>query len=157
MKTLRYNHFLMLVLACLFIPLLDAGATGNTNETEKDAVQNAVEDYYIKGLKTRDFSLITSICIPEARLYGIRSDNSLAVTTLQSWSKRFDPQNPPFKTLKAEIIKTDVQGTAAQVAIRFVMDGREIHDFLNLLKVEGDWRIINIIDYATPQQRPGES
>ena len=126
MKALRYNHFSKLALACLFILVLDAGATGNTSETEKEAVRKAVEDYYIKGLKTRDFSLITTICIPEARLYGIRSDNSLAETTLQSWSRRFDPQNPPFKTLTAEIIKTDVRGTAAQVAIRFVMDGRGI-------------------------------
>jgi len=141
----------------MFILVMDARGTGSARETEKEEVWNAVENYYIKGLKTRDFSLITSICIPEARLYGVRSDNSLAETTLQSWSKRFDPENPPFKTLTAEIIKTDVQGTAAQVAIRFVMDGREIHDFLNLLKVEGMWRIINIIDYATPQTNQGES
>jgi hypothetical protein len=150
MKTLRYNHFLMLSLTCVFILAIDARAMEGTISSE-EKVRNAVEDYYIKGLKTRDFSLITSICIPEARLYGVRSDKSLSETTLQAWSKRFDPEHPPFKTLSANIIKTDVQGTAAQVVIRFVMDGREIHDFLNLLKVEGRWRIINIIDYATPQ------
>ena len=41
----------------------------------------------------------------------------------------------------------------AQVKIPFLMDGREIHDLLNVLKIDGRWRIVNIIDYATPGEQ----
>ena len=118
--------------------------------SEENKVKEAVENYYIKGLKTRNFALIKSICISEAKLYGVRPDGSLGITTLELWSRRFDPENPPFKSLDSEITRVDVAGTAAQVGIRFVMDGREIFDMLNLLQIKGRWRIVNMIDYAAP-------
>lgn len=132
--------FLFSVLSCF----------GQQDPSDGDPVRTAVEDYYIKGLKTRDFSLIEYICIPETMLYGVRSNGNLGSTTLERWSLRFDPENPPFKSLESEITRVDVIGTTAQVKIRFTMDGREIHDLLNMLLIEGRWRIVNIIDYATP-------
>lgn len=77
-----------------------------------------------------------------------RRDNTLSVTTLDRWSKRFDPKNPPFKTLDYSIIKIDREGTAAQVKILFIVNGKNrVTDYLHLLKIEGTWRIVNIIDY----------
>jgi hypothetical protein len=79
---------------------------------------------------------------------SVRTDGSLSVTTLDQWSQRFDPANPPFEQLEAVIVKIDVEGTAAQVKIHFVIDGeRRVTDFLQMLKVEGNWRITGIIDY----------
>jgi hypothetical protein len=111
-------------------------------------IRHAVESLYIKGLKTRDFNLIRTICIPETRLYGVRSNGDRNTTTLDQWSKRFDPAHPPFRTLEYEIIKIDVEGTAAQAKVRFLVNGQNvIHDYLNLLKIKNQWRIVNIIDY----------
>jgi hypothetical protein len=79
---------------------------------------------------------------------SVRSDGSLSVTTLDRWSQRFDPANPPFRQLQASIVKIDREGTAAQVKILFVVDGeRRVTDFLHMLKVDGRWRIAGIIDY----------
>ncbi len=115
---------------------------------EKDLIKKTVEQYYIKGLQTRDFNLIRSVCIEEAKLYGVRSDGSLNKTSLDQWSKKFDPDNPPFKTLEYKIRKIDYEGTAAQVKIQFIINNDlEIHDYLNLLKIKGNWRIVNIIDF----------
>jgi len=111
-------------------------------------IQRCITEYYIKGLEIRDFSLIRKICIPEAVLMSTGPDSKLHVTTLDSWSKRFDPDNPPFKNLDYSIIKIDREGTAAQVKILFIVDGKNrVVDYLNLLKIEGAWRIVNIIDY----------
>ena len=112
------------------------------------AIRAAVESYYVKGLQTRQFELIRTICIPEAMLMGSRQDGELRATTLDQWSARFDPARPPFNELSAEIEKIDIVGTAAQVRIDFVVDGKtRITDFLNMVKISGDWRIVNIIDY----------
>jgi len=152
MNPLRYNQLKSLPTLFLFFLLSVIQCYGNSPQVEENKVKDAVENYYITGLKTRNFKLIKSICIDEAKLYGVRTDGSLGITTLEQWSRGFDPENPPFKSLESEITKVDLVGNAAQVKIRFVMDGREIHDLLNLLKVEGRWRIINIIDYATPSE-----
>jgi Putative lumazine-binding len=117
-------------------------------QNEEDLIKEIIDQYYFKGLKERNFALIRAICISETKLYGVRKDRSLNVTSLDQWSKRFDPNNPPFKTLDYKIKKIDIEGTAAQVKILFIIDNSEkIHDFLNLLKIEKNWRIVNIIDY----------
>ena len=115
---------------------------------EEALVEQAVEELYIRGLRIRDFDLIRTVCLPEAVLMSVRSDGSLSVTTLDRWSQRFDPANPPFRQLQSSIVTIDREGTAAQVKILFVIDGeRRVTDFLHLLKVDGRWRITGIIDY----------
>jgi len=55
---------------------------------------------------------------------------------------------PTDPTLEYQISKVDFKGTAAQVRIDFVVDSlREVTDYLHLLKLEGQWRIVTIIDY----------
>ena len=138
---------ILLIMICLI------GANGFQFEeqeikNEEILIQRSVIDYYIKGLQIRDFDLIRTICIPEAVLMSTGRDNLLHITTLDMWSKRFDPKNPPFKNLDYAIIKIDREGTAAQVKILFIVDGKNrVVDYLNLLKIKGNWRIVNIIDY----------
>ena len=121
--------------------------TVSLSDSENE-IRKSVEELYIKGLKTRDFSLIRSVCIPETRLMSTGRDSVLHITTLDAWSKRFDPDNPPFRSLKYDISKIDFKGTAAQVRIDFLVDGsREVTDYLHLLKIKNQWRIVNIIDY----------
>jgi len=150
MKHKRYNQLKVYPTLFLIFLLSVVQCLGQSAQSEESNVKDAVNNYYIKGLKIRNFDLIKHICIDEAKLYGVRQDGSLGITTLEKWSRRFDPENPPFKSLESEITKVDVVGNAAQVKIWFLMDGREIHDLLNLLKIEDRWRIVNMIDYADP-------
>jgi len=111
------------------------------------AIREAVESLYVHGLRVRDFTAIREICTPETVLMGRHPDGSLNVTTLDRWSARFDPEDPPFATLDHEIERIDVQGDAAQVRIRFLIDGeRVVTDFLQMLRLEDRWRIVNITD-----------
>ena len=133
----------------LFVCLLISNFSYTKASADPTAeIKRAVEDLYIKGLKTRDFSFITTICIQEAKLMSADGDGKLHITTLERWSKRFDPSNPPFQSLEYQISKVDFKGSAAQVRIDFIVDSsREVTDYLNLLKLEDQWRIVNIIDY----------
>ena len=111
-------------------------------------IERAVVELYIKGLQTRDFGLIEKVCLPETHLMSAGSDGEFHLTTLQKWSKRFDPASPPFNKLDYEIVKIDREGTAAQVKIAFTLDSsRHVTDFLHMLKLDGEWRIVNIIDF----------
>jgi hypothetical protein len=120
----------------------------NEVQSEETLIKQAVENLYIEGLMKRDFAIIESICIPETHLMSAGKDGKLHVTTLPKWSKRFDPNNPPFKKLEYSIAKVDRAGTAAQVKIAFVVDStRHVTDFVHMLKLDGEWRIVNIIDH----------
>jgi hypothetical protein len=129
----------------LLMPM-DARQASHANEDT--LIKRAVEDLYIKGLQTRDFGLIETVCIPETNLMSADRDGEFHLTTLQKWSKRFDPANPPFNELDYAIVKIDREGTAAQVKIAFTVDSsRQVTDFLHMLKLGGEWRIVNIIDF----------
>jgi len=148
----RLNCQSVWLLSLLVAPLSISPATAQQQEVvpaiEETAIEQAVEDFYIEGLRTRRFELIRSICLPDARLMSVRRDGSLGVTTLDRWSQRFDPDNPPFSQLQSSIVKIDREGTAAQVKIHFLIDAeRHVFDFLHMLKLDGRWRIAGIIDY----------
>lgn len=164
MKRLSYRKLILVAFAVIFmaaamLPLgLDnlgdsrsdqaAQDQSQAGEKEKMLIKEAVEQLYIKGLEIRNFALIQAICIPEALLMSANRSGSLNKTTLEKWKARFDPENPPFQKLESRITKIDCEGTAAQVKIRFIVDSkRNVTDFLHMLKLEGKWRIVNIIDY----------
>ena len=159
MKGIIQSCFIILFLFCVPASFSDSfcgvparshsGQDENPSTFEDEVlIKRAVDDLYIKGLETRDFNLITTICIPQTLLMSADEAGKLRVTTLERWSKRFDPKNPPFKHLDSCIVKIDREGSAAQVKISFLVDSkRQVTDFLHLLKIEGRWRIVNIIDY----------
>lgn len=143
---------LMLAATALFLApnrtMAASPIIGCMEDTEESKIKEAVEDLYIRGLKIRDFSLILTLCTSETKLMGAGEDGLLRVTTLERWAKRFDPAKPPFKKLEYEITKIDVVGTIAQVRIDFLVDSKTpITDFLHMVKIEGRWRIVNIIDH----------
>lgn len=141
------SWLLSIVLTQLGMQTAVAQQLEGTPAMEEALVEQAVEEFYIRGLRMRDFDLIRAICLPEAVLMSVRSDGSLSVTTLDRWSQRFDPANPPFRQLQSSIVKIDREGTAAQVKILLLVDGeRHVTDFLQMLKVDGRWRITGIID-----------
>ena len=116
-------------------------------DAEEALIRSAVQDYYVEGIRTRNFDLIRAVCVPEAVLMGVRPDGGIGITTLDVWSNRFDPANPPFQSLGAEITRIDRSGEAAQVRIDFLIDHeRPITDYLQMLKMAGHWRIVNIVD-----------
>ena len=131
------------------IPVAWLGLESNTDESADEVlIRETVVELYVKGLQSRDFELIRTICIPEAVLMSVGSDDKLRVTSLDTWSKRFAPAPSPFERLDYTILSIDAAGTAAQVKILFMVDGnRRVIDYLNMLKIEGRWRVVNIIDF----------
>lgn len=138
----------VLIVLCSAMTSLCAWSSADGEFKEEAAIRTAVEHQYIAGLQTRDFSLIEEICLPDTRLMGARDDGELRITTLEQWSKKFDPKSPPFKQLNFVISRVDRVGTAAQVRIDFTVNSTQhVTDFLNMVRVDGRWRIVNIIDY----------
>lgn len=131
----------------IFIHQSAVAGYGQDADTAEFGIRSAVIDYYIKGLETRNFDLIRTICVPEAVMMSAGGDGKLHITTLDMWSRRFDPKNPPFESLDAAVLKIDREGTAAQVKILFIIDGkRRVTDYLSMLELDGRWRITHIID-----------
>ncbi len=138
----------MFCLLVLFSCYLFSQENQQSNIREEIKIKKAVIEKYVEGLKTRNFELIRNVCISETKLMNATDKGKYNLTTLDSWSKRFDPNNPPFKKLEYSILKVDRVGTAAQVKLLLIVNSKtRIIDFLHMLKLDNQWKIVSIIDY----------
>jgi hypothetical protein len=66
---LRYNQLKSIPIMFCVCLLSGIQCFGQPSQDEENNVKEAVKNYYIKGLETRNFGLIKSICIAEAKLF----------------------------------------------------------------------------------------
>lgn len=114
-----------------------------TQSKEYFAVNETVEKYF-SGCKRGDASLIQEAFHPACKLKHITSENTLFEADLVHFIN-FLQKNGPMPILQTQVLEVDVFETAASVKALFLMDGFIYLDYLNLLKVEGEWKIVDKI------------
>jgi hypothetical protein len=109
---------------------------------------------YFDGLDRGDTTLLRQAFHPTAVLYSVRND-SLVTLTQPAWFARMRPRDaaaPPAGTTH-RITQVDVAGNAASARAETVSpEGRTV-DYLSLLRVNGQWRIVNKIFYRELTQQ----
>ncbi len=119
---MKYKSIQIIMIFCLmFFVSVDLKASQEkelVSINEEIIIKKVIIEEYIAGIIKRDFDLIRKICIPEVRLMNARR-GKIYITSLEKWSKRFDPNNPQLRDCEAQILKIDREGTAAQVKILF--------------------------------------
>lgn len=109
--------------------------------SEYDAIAETVQ-HYINGGKAGRSDEIKLAFHPDATIFGYAGPELLAgpIQQLFDWVD----QNGPAAELQGRITSTDVIGTVATVRLELEnWNGRRFTDLFTLLKVEGEWKIIN--------------
>jgi hypothetical protein len=121
-----------------------------TDEQELLKVKEAV-NYYAKGAIKRDFEYLSKGWHKDCRMFGLNQEGNLAINDLSFWKKGFTkplPDDPEYKRT-SKILNVDIHGTAASAKVKTVVEsskGKVIFmDYLNLLKIDGKWWIVNKI------------
>jgi hypothetical protein len=116
--------------------------------SEYDAITRTVQNYINGGLtgNTADMKLAFH---PQATIFGYVGTDLLAgpIQLLFDWNDR----NGPAKELQGRIVSIDLVETVATV--RLELDnwiGHQFTDFFTLLKVDGEWKIINKVFHLHP-------
>ena len=113
----------------------------STIETEKKAIEAALQPY-LAGARSGKGDDMKPSFHEDATIFGYVGGDLFAgpIANLFAWHD----QNGPAKTLKAEIARIDVEGTAATVRIELDdWTGFRFTDFFTLLKTGGEWKIMN--------------
>ncbi|MBN3521500.1 nuclear transport factor 2 family protein [Algoriphagus lutimaris] len=109
---------------------------------DRDLIVNTVQLYF-EGMMERDKSKLEAAFIPEARLIGFRGEH-FTITSFESWAEGTSKGEPRNSIdFKNEIVSIRVQGNAASVETELYWPGIYYYDFLTLLKIDGDWKIVN--------------
>ena len=138
---------LLAVSGAMFVPMFSWGAAlgGDGRSADEAAIRKTVDAYY-QGVISADRKLLERAWdVPSGHMKHIRQGkNADAVTvtpisTAIGWWTRVRPKQSSSEVLSADV----VDGKMASVKFRFVFDKWDYTEFLTLLKLTGQWKIVD--------------
>jgi Putative lumazine-binding len=146
-------------LALLFVATLILAAvmwwpTRAQDKAQDEAgVRQAIE-YYFQGHATGNGEHHKKAFHPEAKLFWIR-DGQLAERTSADYIAGSPGKPAPDEAQrKRSITMIDITGNAAVAKIILDYPQARLTDYMSLLKINGEWKIVNKIFVAEPKSKP---
>jgi hypothetical protein len=146
---MKTSLFALALLAGFWITV----AANQAPNTEEAAARIPLENY-LKGHATGDGEFMRKAFHPDAKVFSYR-DDKLGQMTSTEFAARFTGKPAADEAQRKRWIESiKITGNAGfgvivldYPAIRFV-------DYMSLLKVDGEWKIINKTFYAEPKTKP---
>lgn len=99
--------------------------------------------HYLEGGTDNNFETLKKAFHPDARMKFIRGDNYTEVNALEFFKKAVKPGPKQNRTSIVEQI--NIAGNAAHARLRIDYPNFYFIDYMNLLKIDGEWKIVNKI------------
>ena len=113
-----------------------------------EALVRTTVDRYLHGLKFNDVESLKSAFHPDAKLFFVKKDGSLGALTQEQWYKGFASSAGKEEEGTLSIVALDITGNAASAKIREEYPKSIYTDYVSLLKLNSEWRIVNKIFVA---------
>ncbi len=129
-----------LITACFL--LISGIAFSQTEDAEKAAITTTL-NYYLDGGTTNDFETLKKAFHETATMKYIRNDEYTEVNAIKFFGDVMKPG--PKQDRKTRIVSIDVTGNAAHAKLEIEYDTFYFYDYMNLLKVDGEWKVVSKI------------
>ena len=138
----------MLVLTAAVSVLIPAQA----QNAEDAAVRQAIEHYF-RGHATGQGEHFRKVFHPDAKLFAVREGKYWQLTSEEYIARAPGKPAADEEQRKRSIQSVDISGNAAIAKI--VLDYPQVRftDYMSLLKIDGEWRIVNKTFYAEPKAK----
>ncbi len=154
---LRSFGFIVTVALALGLPLpvlAQSAAKPAAASAEDEAAVRIPLEAYLRGHATGDSAAFRRAFFKEAKLFWVR-DGQLATRTSDEYVAGASGRPPADEAQRKRWIESvDIAGNAAFAKIVLDYPATRFVDYMALLKVGGEWRIINKSFYAEPKARP---
>lgn len=126
------------------IAVLAAAAPGHAQDSagEEAAVRAAVQHYLI-GHATGDGAHHAMVFHPESKLFWVRDDTLSTRTSAEYIAGAPGRPADDEDQRRREITLVDVTGDAAVAKVVLDYPGATFTDYMSLLKIGGEWKIVN--------------
>ena len=99
---------------------------------------------YFDGITNNDAEALDRAFAPQGRIMFVRSDGTLYERSFEEWAM-FAERPPAPEGKENHLVSVDVTGTAAMAKTELFWPGVHYVDYLSLLKMDGEWRIVQKI------------
>ena len=108
-------------------------------------------EHYLQGHATGDGAHHRAAFHPEAKLFFIREGKLTTRTSEEYIAGARGTPAPDEAQRKRWIESVDIAGNAAVAKIILDYPGTRFVDYMSLLKIDGEWKIVNKTFYAEPK------
>jgi hypothetical protein len=135
----------------LALGLVGALATGSALiaarpvSPDEEAIRRVV-GYYFEGGTAGDSSIVAKAFDKSAMMFFVRDTALVQMPIFPDYLARVAAPRPAGagpSQAKKEIVSIDIAGTAAVARLRITQPNTVITDFMSLLKINGEWKIVN--------------
>lgn len=141
-----------LAFAALALVLL-ACAPASAQESEEAGVRAAIE-HYLQGHATGQGEHFRKAFHADAKLFFIREGKLTQWTAEEYISRASGKPAPDEAQRKRRVDSIDITGDAAVVKLTLDYPNVVFTDYMSMLKVDGQWKIMNKTFHAKPRPRP---
>ncbi|PKV51428.1 protease I [Aquimarina sp. MAR_2010_214] len=113
-------------------------------ESDKVLIKKTVT-YYLDGGTNNDFETLKKAFHSNATMKFISKNGYKEVNALEFFKKVIKPG--PKQNRKTNVVSIDVTGNAAQAKLEIEYETFSFIDYMNLLKVDGEWKVVSKIFY----------
>ena len=127
----------------LAVPLLAARPV----DPDEDAIRRVV-GYYFEGGTAGDSSVVAKAFHRSAMMFYVRDTAFMQVPIFPDYLARVAAPRPAGASndrTKKEIVSIDIAGSAAVAKLRLTQPNMVLTDYMSLLKINGEWKIVNKI------------
>jgi Putative lumazine-binding len=136
-------------LTAILVMLLAPTARAQTAPDEAK-VRQTVETY-LHGLKFNDVPSLRKAFYPEAKLFFVKKDGTLGQLSQEQWYKGFEGSAGKEEAGDLRIASVDLTGNAASVKVVETYPKSVYTDYISLLRLGADWKIVNKVYVAEPR------
>jgi hypothetical protein len=145
-------------LSLLLILMLAASAAAvwlpaSAQNAEEAAVRQAIEHYF-RGHATGDGEHFKKVFHTESKLFWVREGQFAQRTSAEYIAGASGKPAPDEAQRKRSIESVDITGNAAMVKVVLDYPSARFTDYMSMLKVDGEWRIVNKTYVVEPKKRP---
>ena len=128
----------------LAVLLLFTSLTLSAQTSDFEAIKTTLS-YYMDGGTNNDFATLEKAFHPNATMKFVGDEGYKEVNAIAFFKKGMKPG--PKQNRKTRIVSIEFLGTAASAQVEIMYPIFRFVDYMNLLKVDGEWKIVNKIFY----------
>ena len=123
----------------------------NPSEAERFSAVSRVVQLYLDGTSQGRPDLVGEAFLPSLELNGLYEDETLLTISGPDYIARIEEGVPIPR--EGRIVSIDATDRSAMVKVEIVSRGRLFTDYLLMLRVEGEWKIVNKIATWVPLEQ----
>jgi hypothetical protein len=144
---------LLLVIACAAAGLLRLAERSSAARDAEEAAVRAAVEHYFRGHATGQGEHFRKVFHPDAKLFAVRDGKYWTLTSEEYIARAAGKPAPDEAQRRRTVESVDVAGNAAFAKV--VLDYPQVRftDYMSMLKIDGEWKIVNKTFHSEPKQK----